>query len=551
MQPGWPTDPAEPADTDVIAAGPQTGAPRPHRRLITLLAGGVTLALAAGLGAYVTYQKLFGDSRHPEQFTPASVVAFAAVELDVSLDQRLKLARLAAKFDQRGADADRSAENLLTELLEELHLTGVDVKRDLTSWLGHRIALSAWLDERSRLYALVSATSTDDARARAGLDRVRTTRTDADLGFVVRDGKAIVAIGAADAQPAADAAAAEAQRAPLDHLASFQEARRWLGAEQLATVWLNLDRLHDVIPTTVGFDPTFFGLPDDSIGHGTSILGVRATGDGIEARYRTFGAQAKGGAVHDALAQLSALPADTQVGAVMGLPDQPAPQLHSPFGLDGALIALLGGVAWMGAGPSIVEPSVPPSPRVHTQAEIKEIEALLAKDPAELTDAESARLKELLGFSPDDLPTAPPASIDDPIGDPLAAFAGASVILAVTRLPSHPSVRAVITAASARSATDIGRLVDEVPDDVVVTVKDATVTIASADYAAGGGRLADLDAFRAVMAGAPTDTAAAVYVDLRSALKASQQQSFPVRAIGLVQGMQGSDEIGQLRVIVG
>jgi hypothetical protein len=208
---------------------------------------------------------------------------------------------------------------------------------------------------------------------------------------------------------------------------------------------------------------------------------------------------------------------------------------------------LLGGVAWMGRGPSIVEPSVPPSPRVHTEAEIREIEALLAKDPAELTDAESARLKELLGFSPDDLPTAPPASTDDT----LAAFGGASVLLAVTGLPSHPSVRAVITAASARSATEIGRLVDGVPNDVEVTIKDTTVTIASADYAAGGGRLADLDAFGAVMAGAPTDTAAAVYVDLRSALTGSQQQSFPVRTIGLVQGMQGSDEVGQLRVIVG
>jgi hypothetical protein len=544
MQPGSPTDPTYPVDADVIV-GPEPPAPR-RRRLITLLAGGVTLALAAGLGAYVTYQKLFSDGRHPEQFTPASVLAYVAVELDVSLDQRLKLAHLVAKFDQRG-ETDESMEDLLTTLLERIHLTGVDVKRDLTSWLGRRIALSAWLDEQSRPYALVSATSTDDARARAGLDRVRTTRNDVDLGFVVRDGRAIVAIGGANAQQAANAAAAEAQRAPLDHLASFQEARRWLDAEQLATVWLNLDRLHDATRASAGLDPAMVGLPDDYIGHGTSIMGVRATADGIEARYRTFGAEAKGGAVHDALAQLSALPADTQVGAVMGLPDQPVPQLRSPFGLDGALIALLGGVSGMSRGPAIVEPSAPPSPRIHSEAEIKEIEALLAKDPADLTDAESRRLKELLGFFPNEMPTAPPMSMNDP----LAAFAGASVILAVVGLPGHPSVRAVVAAASAGSAADIGRLADGFPDDVVVTVKDATVTIASSDYTAGSGRLADLDAFRAVMAGAPADTAAAVYVDLGSALTASQRERVPVRAIGLVQGMQGSDEIGQLRVIVG
>jgi hypothetical protein len=203
---------------------------------------------------------------------------------------------------------------------------------------------------------------------------------------------------------------------------------------------------------------------------------------------------------------------------------------------------------WASGEPSIVEPSTPPSPRTLSEAEEKEVATLLAKDPAELTDAESQRLKELIGFSPKDMPTAPPPPAS--IGDPFAAFGGASVILAVTRLASHPSVRAVITAASARSATEIGRLVDGIPDEFAVTVMDRTVTVASADYVAGGGRLSDTDAFRAVTAGAPDDTTAAVYVDLRSALTASQQESVPVRAIGLVQGMEGSDEVGHLRMII-
>src|SRR5262245_25662700 len=93
--------------------------------------------------------------------------------------------------------------------------------------------------------------------------------------------QALIAVGEGGVQRAEDAAAAEAQQAPLDHLALFQDARRWLGEGQLATIWLDQDR------------------------------------------YRRAGSPARPGQ-------------DTQVGAMLALPDQPVSQLGSPFGLNGA-----------------------------------------------------------------------------------------------------------------------------------------------------------------------------------------------------------------------
>src|SRR5262245_25662702 len=87
-----------------------------------------------------------------------------------------------------------------------------------------------------------------------------------------------------------------------------------------------------------------------------------------------------------------------------------------------ALVATLGGPAMVGQEPSIVELGVAPSPRTYTDAEMKEIDALPTKNPAELTDAESQRLKDLIGFSPNDMPGGPPTSIDETV-DPFANFA--------------------------------------------------------------------------------------------------------------------------------
>lgn len=55
-------------------------------------------------------------------------------------------------------------------------------------------------------------------------------------------------------------------------------------------------------------------------------------------------------------------------------PDQPVSQLGSPSGLNGALVAMPGGLAMVGQGPSIVEPVVAPSPLAYTDAEMKEID---------------------------------------------------------------------------------------------------------------------------------------------------------------------------------
>ena len=353
--PVQPTDAALLATQDVTEAAPsgvrpadaslemlpETDAPRPRspgRRVATLVAAGMVLVLVVGLGVYVAYRTFFADGRHPERFIPASVAAFVSIDLDAGLGQQAKLLKLAAKLGKQygaAANVDPQTANVLADLLDQLHLTGVDVKRDLTSWLGLRVALSLWLDGQAHPYALIAATTTDDAKATAGLDRVRKTLHDADLGFVVHDGTALIAIGERDAQQAADAAATEAAKAPLDALTAFHDARNWLGDGQLVVVWVDLDKYNGTFTAALGglgglgrlsglggIDRIGGMEPSTpaTAGHGTSITGVSVTDDGLEARFRTFNAQRKAGGMRDALARLSDLPANTQVGAVLAAP---------------------------------------------------------------------------------------------------------------------------------------------------------------------------------------------------------------------------------------
>ncbi|WP_155372060.1 hypothetical protein [Catellatospora vulcania] len=582
VPPTEPTDPAPPAEPGTAAvitldrdgSVPAIDAPARPRRMPVLIAAAVAVVLLLGVGAYAVYRFAFADGRKAEEFTPASVVAFASIDLEVGLEQQLKLLKLGAKTPQStGGDTEEQRDKAMGDLLHRLGLDGVDVDRDLLSWLGRRVAVSFWLDGEDG-YALITASSTDSGDAEAGLGRVRAGLKDASLGFVVRDGVALIAVGAKNGQQAAEKAFAEAERAPLATAASFSADRAWLQGDQLAVIWADLARYGDAVTSMIQVGMTaeekeMMGLTSAETSpaeQGRFIAGVRATDHGVEARYRTFGAKATPSGLRDAVARLGALPADTHVGVVAQLPrdlSASAGALGSPYGL---LMAMAMGGMTSGIGDEVDldaldepvptgvvdTPVIPESPEL-TPAEEAELDALLDKGFDKLTPAERKRVEKLLG-----LPADAMGDIGDgPLGGAgpfaaLPALDGAVLSVAVrTKAQQDPAVRIVAEALDAAAA---GKLVEMLSgmgsSGLTATAEGTVVTATSSGYTAGSGTLAGQTAFQHAVADAPAGTDVAVYVNLAELLPPAERAKTPFQALVLLQGVDNGDQTGVLRLVM-
>ncbi|MEU7821097.1 hypothetical protein [Catellatospora sp. NPDC049133] len=554
------------------SAAPVEALARP-RSVRVLVAAAVAVVLLLGIGGYAVYRFVFGDGRSAEEFTPASVVAFASVDLEVGLEQQLKLLKLSAKTPKdTGGDTAEQRDKAMAELLRGLGLTGVDVDRDLLSWLGHRVGVSFWLDD-GQAYALITASSTDSADAEAGLGRVRAGLKTASLGFVVRDGVALIAIGEKNGQQAAEKAFAEAQRAPLATAAQFSADRAWLQGDQLAVVWADLARYGDAVTTAIQAGMTaeekeMFGLaaPEDAKPkeQGRFIAGVRATDHGIEARYRTFGSNATPAGLRDAVTKLGALPADTHVGVVAQLPRDLSAAADAPGSPLGLLMALamtgmttdisdqvdVGGALGEPSPTGVVEtPEIPQGPEL-TPAEQAELNALMEKGFDKLTPAELERVEKLLGMPGLGLDDGPLGGVS-PFGA-LPALDGAVLSVAVrTKAQQDPGVRIVAEALDAAAAGKVVELLTDLGlSGLTATAEGNVVTATTTGYTPGGGTLAGQEAFQHAVADAPAATGLAVYVNLAELLPAAERARTPFGALVLLQGVDGGDQTGVLRLVM-
>ncbi|GAA1835231.1 hypothetical protein GCM10009682_61800 [Luedemannella flava] len=539
------------AATDVLATDVP---PAPRRRFGPVriaLAAGVVLALLVGVGAYAA--SMLSPDKRPEEFTPATVVAFAGLDLAASLEQQIKLLKVAKDLPEGAKDG----KGFLEAWLKKAGLDGVDVKRDIISWLDKRVAVSLLPNGKDEPYALIAAATNDDAKAVEGLKRVDAAIKDTDLGFVVRDGGALIAIGTRDAQAAATRAADEAARNPLSSSPAFKDAAARLDDDQLLTVWADFGAIGDMVKA-VG-EKSLVQLGDTS---GTLILGVRATTDGFDARYHLTGTSAGTAAAGggDALAKVAAMPGDTQIGAATKLPDTLA--------ANNVASMLFGGLFGFGAFSSFgdlseverVEPGeefdpgdMPGFPGL-TEAENKEIKKLLAKDPQKLTKAESDRLDELtqkMMGSGGGMDYGPDKDFRAETEKYLKALSGAAITVAVTHAPDKPAARIVAETTSADAAATLKDAVGSMsPTGLVADVQGNTVTATTEGYTAGAGKLGDKPEFQRATAGGPANANTVLYVDLATVAKSDKGDPVPVKTIALVQATTGDTTSGLLRLII-
>jgi len=573
---------------DELVRGPVEG--RRGTWPTVLLGAGLVLVVLVGVGAVVGW-RLLSAGAVPADNLPASLAAYAGVDLAPAPDQAARLLDLARKLPRSGVTSDGHSfdpAGLIDGAIG--NHAGVDVRRDLMSWLGVRFGVGAWLDRQGRPYVLIAAASRDDNAARAGVRRLHDAVTDADVGYLVSNHLVLLAVGERNAQAAVEAARAESAAHPFAKAAGFLDATRWLGEPQVVLAWMDNARYRDFVKAQPAPVEGLSGV-DDQAGPATGqvIFGVRATGDGLTARFRRSGENGVGTPVPDALSRLGGLPGDSAVAAVaripahfadvMGnLPDpltvafglllrgmvtfgEPAATLPGQRQLSTAeqqeLDALLSKdpttltpaehnriETLLGVDPTTVDPPTnKPTPAL-TDAEQQEVQALLAKDPSQLTAADRARLTQLLGFDP----TAMGAFGPDPIGDPTQVIAGAAITLAISGLTGTPTLKAIVETTSAEQAH---QLASSFGNRLTITTNGTTVTGTSPGYTDTGGRLADQSLFQTAMADSPANVFAAVFVDLRRAAPAAQRDKLGgLRAVSLMVGEEHGDAVGIVRLVV-
>jgi hypothetical protein len=538
-----------------------------------ILAAALAVALIVSVGAFVAYRLVFGGPQ-PAERVPASVMAYVSLDLSPGLDQTRKLGKLSEKMPQTGHEKNPKA--LLEKTLKGLDLKGVDVERDITSWLGTRLGAGAWANGGHEVYGLLALQSTDDKAAQAGLTRIKDA-TKGRFGFALHDGYALAAFGEQNAQAAVDAAAAEAATSPLSKSAKYSEARNWLDSDQFAVFYADNEAFGKIVDS---LSPKGMMTLTSPMPKGTMIVGVKAEDDGLAARFRTFGGTAKPAQpVTDAIGRLGALPSGTDVGVVARLPEDfnlsPFLFLGLPFGM----MSLSGGqpeevdqtahltpqeqkelnelIAKQLSGKltkaeqmrldALSAKMLGPTPagKNLTPAERKELDALLAK--GKLTEAEQKRVAELLGVP--DFGAAKPGGVDDTaLKDVFGALAGGLVTLAVGGVAGKPAFRAIVELAKSPDADTAKRLTGLSDKDVTVSLDGSTLSMQSKGFA-GGGKLGDDPLFRRAIAAAPGgDAQLAVYVDLTRIIPADELAKLgPLQAIFVTSG----NDSGIARVLIG
>jgi hypothetical protein len=238
--------------TDILPSQPEMDAPskkRPSPLRWVLSALVVVLVLALVAGVTVAVRGLSGGGSQPEDALPGGAIAFGKVDLDPAAGQKINAIRFLRKFpalkDKVSLDADLR-ESLFKGMADSVGWDKLSFEKDVAPWLGQRIGIAAYApaggdstDRPGGPTVVVALQVTDDAKAKAGLDRLNAAASaGSKAGVVVRDGYALLA----QDQAAADKAAKDAAAGVLaddPHLSADLGA---LG-DGVASAWVNMDAM--------------------------------------------------------------------------------------------------------------------------------------------------------------------------------------------------------------------------------------------------------------------------------------------------------------------
>jgi hypothetical protein len=225
--------------TQIIAPpGPR----RTGRLVVIAVTSAVALVAVAG-GAFAAYTTLSGGGAQPHDVVPASVEAYARLDVDPSASQKIALLKLIRKFPDAAKsigikNADQDVRKLVFDELVPDTCPDVDYKADVKPWLGERIGVGVQVKDET---AIVAVQVTDEKKARAGIKSLFKCAGE-KYGIAFLDGYALLS----EDQKAVDQAVKDAQRAPLGDDKEFVADFESLGDQGVASAWVDLDALADI-----------------------------------------------------------------------------------------------------------------------------------------------------------------------------------------------------------------------------------------------------------------------------------------------------------------
>jgi hypothetical protein len=241
--PATPESSTPPAAESPTAPPPEPTAGRSIKGLV--IAGiAVVVVLALAGGAFAVYKKLDGGGAQPHDVLPASVIAYARVDVDPSASQKIALFKLIRKFpdaaDEIGIEnADQDVRKLLFDEILKQGDCDLTYDKDVEPWLGSRIGLG--LDEDQAPLAAIQVS--DEKNAEDGIKALFECGDEkASVAFL--DGYAIVA----ENQKKADAAVKAAEKAPLADKKAFVADFDDLGEQGVASAWVDTSKLVEAFP---------------------------------------------------------------------------------------------------------------------------------------------------------------------------------------------------------------------------------------------------------------------------------------------------------------
>ncbi|GEM_PF-2446983 len=492
--------------------GPYLGPPmapigaRKSRKVPIIIAAVVALLLVVGAGAWAAVKFWYGSGPEPEQALPASVLGFARIDLDPSLDQGAKMLKLLHKFPKTEAETGKDLADLERKMFASFEPDVLNYETDVKPWFNHKIGSGAWTDSNKDTYELIVLASSDDAKARTALDKVKANH-DGEFGFVVNNGWALIAQGSERGQEAADAAAAEAKRSPLSDNKRYSAALDKLPSGQLLVGWLDVEALRAQGLTRQLYSgalstitrPSSGGASQDPFGDrlGWAIVGVQATDQGFEMRVRAGGGAKPFQAGADVRPTLDAMPGNSIIAVALG-PD-------------------------------------PDTSRA-------------------LVDAADS-----LGSSVDDrYDNRGTTASESKVQDALRALLGSKVFsLAVTSVAGGvPGLRFSADTGSDAAANKVldakGALTTS---DFTVAKNGSRIDVTTRGYAPSGA-LSDVPLYKQTLAGGPDKPDAAFYVDIQSLIRGlnapgdALAEFAPLKSFGGSSGVEGNDYVGLYRLVI-
>ena len=523
---------------------PPAGGRNTKALVVAAIAVVVVLALAGG--AFAVIKKLDGGGPQPHDVLPASVIAYARVDVDPSASQKIALFKLIRKFpeaaDQIGIkSADQDVRKLLVDGVLNEADCDLTYDKDVKSWLGSRIGVA--LDKGQT--PLVAIQVSNEDKARTGIKALFACGDEkASVAFL--DGYAIVA----ETQKQADAAVKAAKKAPLADNKAFAKDFDDLGEQGVASAWADTKKIIDAFPE---FKDLMADVPASTLKEleraGTSAFALRADGSTLELAGLTGLTDSVDGLKP---APLGKLPKDTVAAlSVGGFGDQVAAQYDT-------LLAQLN----QGFAPSTNDPitkDMTPEEKVAYEDYLDNSVSIF--DPEDfIADFERSTGLKL----PDDLATL--------FGDQLTVAIGSKNLDKLPTLSGPDDVAGLDVALKMR--TDPGKAFDlatrlaalarqagiELPakqtDDgaVLATNQEAADSVGSSS-----GKLGEDDTFTSVMPYGD-DTLSGIFVDVGTILDKLSDANPPddiakdidqakaVKAVGISYGKKGKHTVFSLRV---